>query len=191
MLRLARTQHGPARILRRASTAALVAAVASGLALPGAAQARGHSRSDRDRDGLSSRYELRISRTNSRRRDTDRDRLSDGAEVRRYHTNPRRRDTDRDGLLDGLEVRRYHTNPRRGDTDRDGVSDGREVRARRGPRKPLPWSPPSTRTPDTVIDSSPTATTTSTSAIFRFHSDNAGAIFECRLDGAGYGLCAS
>ena len=49
---------------------------------PAAAESRAR---DRDRDGLSDRYELRKSHTGIRRADTDRDGLRDGYEVR----NPR------------------------------------------------------------------------------------------------------
>ena len=83
---------------------------------------------DRDRDGLSNRFERKRSHTKVRRADTDRDGLKDGAEVKRYKTSPHRRDTDRDGLRDGREVKRYKTSPRRRDTDGDGLSDGAEVK---------------------------------------------------------------
>jgi Bacterial TSP3 repeat len=82
---------------------------------------------DRDRDGLSDRFERTRSHTSAHRRDTDGDRLSDRYELRRSRTSPRRQDTDRDGLTDGYEIRRVKTNPRKADTDRDGLSDGAEV----------------------------------------------------------------
>jgi hypothetical protein len=104
-----------------------------GVSVAGSAAPR---QSDRDRDGLSNRQEVRH-RTNPRKRDTDRDRLSDGLEVKRYRTNPRRRDTDRDRLYDGDEVRRYRTNPRLADSDRDGFTDVVEVRAGTNPRSRL------------------------------------------------------
>ena len=98
---------------------------------------RSHRR-DADKDGLTNRFERRVSHTNPRRKDTDRDRLSDRYEVRRSHTNPRRKDTDRDGLSDRFEVRRSHTNPRRKDTDKDGMNDGAELHpvATRSSRNP-------------------------------------------------------
>ena len=83
---------------------------------------------DRDRDGLSDRYEVRVSKTSIRRKDTDRDGLRDRYEVRKSRTRPRRPDTDRDGLRDGYEVRKSKTNPRRKDTDGDGLSDRFELR---------------------------------------------------------------
>ena len=99
------------------------------------ATAESHAR-DRDRDGLSDRYELKKSHTGVRRADTDRDRLRDGYEVRKSKTNPRRADTDRDGLSDRFELRRSQTHPRSRDTDRDGMNDGLELMLGRDPRKP-------------------------------------------------------
>jgi large repetitive protein len=48
-----------------------------------------------------------------------------------------------------------------------------------------------TTAPDTSIDSSPTDPTTDTSAIFAFSSSDAGATFECRLDGSAFTACAN
>jgi hypothetical protein len=50
-----------------------------------------------------------------------------------------------------------------------------------------------TSTPDTVIDSGPTGTVTSTTATFTFSSPDAGAgaTFECSLDGAAFATCTS
>jgi fibronectin type 3 domain-containing protein len=45
--------------------------------------------------------------------------------------------------------------------------------------------------PDTVIDSGPGASTSSTSASFTFHSTSSGATFSCKLDLASYAACAS
>jgi hypothetical protein len=137
------------------------------------------------------------------RRDTDRDGLSNWAEVHRYRTNPRLADTDGDGLSDGVEVKVTRTNPRRADSDGDGFSDGQEILLGSNPWDPasvpsLPLTtihplarPPDTSSPDTSIDSGPSGTTISTSASFSFHSTDAGATFECRLDGAAFGPCAS
>jgi subtilisin-like proprotein convertase family protein len=46
-----------------------------------------------------------------------------------------------------------------------------------------------TTAPDTSIAAKPSNPSTSTTAQFTFASDDAGATFECRLDGAGYGSC--
>jgi hypothetical protein len=89
---------------------------------------------DRDNDGLRNRFELRVSKTNPKRKDTDSDGLKDGREVRRLKTNPRRKDTDSDGLKDRRELR-LKTNPRRKDTDRDGLKDRRELRLKTNPRR--------------------------------------------------------
>jgi hypothetical protein len=123
--------------------AALLTCLASVLA--STASARVH---DRDRDGLSDRYEQRHSHTAVKRADTDRDGLSDGAEVKRYKTSPLRSDTDRDGIEDGAEVfpetfvggkvrgfvygvgAPVPTSPRSSDTDHDGLSDRTERRLR-------------------------------------------------------------
>jgi hypothetical protein len=72
---------------------------------------------DRDRDGLSNRFERKRSHTNPGKADTDGDRLRDRFELRRSHTNPRKADTDGDGLRDRFELRTLKTNPRRKDTD--------------------------------------------------------------------------
>lgn len=119
----------------RIRKAALVSGGVACLVLFGPATAESHGR-DRDRDGLSDRYEFKESHTGVRRADTDRDGLRDGYGARRSKTNPRRADTDRDGLSDGFELRRSKTHPRRRDTDRDGMSDGLELLLGRDPRKP-------------------------------------------------------
>ena len=105
--------------------------------------AQGAPPRDRDRDGLSDRFEHRRSNTRPDVADTDHDGIEDGREVRRLRTNPRRRDTDHDGLSDGAEVRPNakrrgsplarpsarapRTDPRKWDTDGDGLSDGQEL----------------------------------------------------------------
>lgn len=48
-----------------------------------------------------------------------------------------------------------------------------------------------TKVPNTMIGSGPMAETRMTTAAFAFSSDEAGAIFECSLDGAGYAPCSS
>ena len=48
-----------------------------------------------------------------------------------------------------------------------------------------------TQGPDTVIDSAPPATITTSSTSVSFSSPEAGASFECRLDGGGYSPCTS
>ncbi|MDP4603248.1 MAG: thrombospondin type 3 repeat-containing protein [Solirubrobacteraceae bacterium] len=83
---------------------AAVAAVGLIASLPASALAAKASKTDPDRDGLSTKVEKRL------------------------HTNAHRADTDRDGLKDGAEVR-LGTNPLVKDSDKDGVSDGREVAA--------------------------------------------------------------
>ena len=98
----------------------------------GRSSASSHRR-DTDKDGLTNRFERKVSHTNPRRKDTRPRRLSDRYEVRRSHTNPRRKDTDRDGLKDRFEIRRSHTNPRRKDTDKDGMNDGAELKVHRNP----------------------------------------------------------
>ncbi len=133
----------------RASARSLVVMAISAsfvLALPAAVDARGP---DRDRDGLSNRLEVKVSRTDPRRSDTDGDGLRDGYEVRQSRTSPRRADTDGDGLSDGYEVRRSLTSPRRADTDGDGASDSVELAAGTDPKrrqskpgKPGPTSQP-------------------------------------------------
>lgn len=179
--------------------------------------AESHAR-DRDRDGLSDRYELRKSHTGIRRADTDRDGLRDGYEVRKSKTNPRRADTDRDGLSDGFELRRARTHPRKRDTDRDGMSDGLELVLGRNPRKPdLQQSPldpappapaapagidlpvadppppplPDLLPPDTSITTGPSGTVSSGSVSVSFASTELGSTFECRLDSAAWASCSS
>jgi large repetitive protein len=50
---------------------------------------------------------------------------------------------------------------------------------------------PDTRPPKTTIDSGPSGTSTSTSATFAFSANETGSTFECSLDGAEFGPCAS
>ena len=50
---------------------------------------------------------------------------------------------------------------------------------------------PAAPTPQTTLGSGPQGTVTSTSAAFTFSSDQAGATFQCRLDGGGFGPCTS
>ena len=95
---------------RRVAALASIAALALLLAAPSFAEAGSR---DRDRDGLSNRYEVGHSKTNPTRGDTDRDHLGDGFEVRRSHTNPLKRDTDGDGLTDAYEWRHSKTSPLR------------------------------------------------------------------------------
>lgn len=52
-------------------------------------------------------------------------------------------------------------------------------------------SPPDTTPPDTLIDSGPPASTTSTSATFTFHSTKIGSTFACRLDSGSFTPCTS
>jgi hypothetical protein len=119
--------------MRKVLAALVVAGFALAFLFPATPEAK---RRDRDRDGLSDRFELRRSHTNPRKKDTDRDGLGDRFEVRRSKTNPRRKDTDRDGLRDRFELKRSRTNPRRKDTDKDGLRDGAEVkRWKTNPRK--------------------------------------------------------
>lgn len=87
------------------------------LAAP-AADARTSKRNDPDRDGLTSKQERRLTKTNPRRADSDRDRIPDGLE-----------DPDRDGLSNRAEIK-LGTNPRRADTNGNGIKDGREDRDR-------------------------------------------------------------
>lgn len=116
------SRRQPALSLRRTIGAVLLSLA---VLAPGAASADAKPRkADRDRDGLSDRYEVRVSKTSPRRKDTDRDRLRDRYELRVSKTSPRRRDTDRDGLSDGDEVLRWKTNPRRKDSNGDGITDG-------------------------------------------------------------------
>jgi PKD domain/Bacterial TSP3 repeat len=116
---------GQARMRTRTAVALALLATTASAAFPAAASGRAK---DRDHDGLSNRYEVRVSKTSPRRSDTDRDRLGDRYELKRAKTNPRRRDSDRDGLSDGYEVRRSKTNPLRKDTDSDGLTDRFELR---------------------------------------------------------------
>lgn len=51
-------------------------------------------------------------------------------------------------------------------------------------------SPPDTP-PDTIIDSGPPASTTSTSATFNFHATENGSTFECKLDAGSFAACSS
>ena len=48
-----------------------------------------------------------------------------------------------------------------------------------------------TTAPTTTIDSGPSGSTSDTAAAFAFHSSEAGASFECRLDGAAWAACSS
>jgi hypothetical protein len=69
---------------------------------------------DRDRDGLTDRFERRWGATAWRQRDSDRDGVRDAAE-----------DHDGDGL-GNLGEQRFRTSPVRSDSDGDGVPDGQE-----------------------------------------------------------------
>ena len=150
---------------------------------------------DRDKDGLTNRFERLRSHTSPRHADTDRDRLRDGFEVRRSNTNPRRRDTDGDGLGDGFELRRSLTSPRRKDTDADGIPDGIEVLAGTDPRvsdrKKWGGPRPDRTPPETSITSGPTGMVTTTSASFQFVASEAGSSFRCRVDFGTWDACAS
>ena len=176
---------------RRVAALASIAALALLLAAPSFAQAGPR---DRDRDGLSNRYEVGHSKTNPTRRDTDRDHLGDGFEVRRSHTNPLKRDTDGDSLTDAYEWRHSKTSPLRKDTDRDGTADGVELMLRqdplaneRGKKKLLP----DRISPQTAITAGPSGTVTNGDASFSFTSSEAGSSFQCKLDAAAWGSCAS
>ncbi|MGH9136915.1 MAG: Ig-like domain-containing protein [Acidimicrobiales bacterium] len=68
----------------------------------------------------------------------------------------------RDGLANGINVVRYH-----GD------------------------APPDTTPPETTITSAPAAVTNNATPTFEFSADEAGASFECSLNGAGFASCAS
>ena len=197
---------------------AWIAAAILALAVATPALGAGGKRVDRDRDGLSDRYERHRSHTSPVRRDTDRDGLSDGREVRRSHTKPRRRDTDGDLLRDGFEVRVSYTSPRRRDTDRDRLTDSWELRvSHTNPRRadtdgdgisdfmegvgdwdpPNPKPPPPTSNrpddspPDTSITSGPSGATTATAASFSFSSTESGSSFECKLNAGSWGGCSS
>jgi Polysaccharide lyase/Bacterial TSP3 repeat len=184
--------EGRSRKRARAAAAPIAAIVILSVApLSEAAASR-----DLDRDGLSNRYELKRSHTQPRRSDTDGDKLRDGFEVRRSHTDPRLNDTDADGLRDGYEVRRSKTSPLRKDTDRDGTSDGLELLSgtdplTRGKKKGQPLAPPDSTPPDTTITSGPSGSVATSEVTFEFSSSEAGASFECRLDGAAWARCAS
>ena len=56
-------------------------------------------------------------------------------------------------------------------------------------RRPNP--PPDTTSPNTTITSAPPASTTNLVATFRFASSEAGATFQCSLDGAAWQTCSS
>jgi hypothetical protein len=176
---------------RRVAALASIAALALLLAAPSFAQAGPR---DRDRDGLSNGYEVGHSKTSPTRRDTDRDHLGDGFEVRRSHTNPLKRDTDGDSLTDAYEWRHSKTSPLRTDTDRDGTADGVELMLRQDPlanergKKPLLRDKVS---PQTAITAGPSGTVTNRDAGFSFTSSEAGSSFQCKLDAAAWGSCAS
>jgi hypothetical protein len=53
------------------------------------------------------------------------------------------------------------------------------------------WTTVDTTPPETAIDSGPVSPTEETTAAFTFSSDEAGATFECSLDGASFAACAS
>jgi len=166
---------------RRVWTISLAgAAVVASLGLhAGAVDAKPASQ-DRDKDGLSDRYELARSHTNPRKRDTDGDGLSDSYEVKRSHTNPRKRDTDGDGLSDSYEVKRSHTDPR--------TAGGDLAIARR--HRPSP-PPVDTVAPNTSITAGPAGTVTAGDAAFRFASSESGSSFQCRLDTGTWANCSS
>src|SRR4029079_4972242 len=123
-------------------------------------------------------------------RDRDRDGLTNRFEKLRSHTSPSRADTDRDGLKDGLEVRRTHTNPRKKDTDADGVTDGLEVMLGTNPRRKQK-PPRDTTPPETYMMDAPVGTVPSSSASFSFISSETNSSFQCRLDTGSWGACTS
>ena len=59
------------------------------------------------------------------------------------------------------------------------------------PELVITFAAPDTRAPKTTIDSGPPATGTSTSATFRFSSNESGSTFQCSLDGTPFVVCAS
>jgi hypothetical protein len=59
------------------------------------------------------------------------------------------------------------------------------------PQLIITWGNRDIRAPETTIDAGPSATTQSRSATLRFSSDEAGAAFECSLDGAAFAPCSS
>lgn len=89
-------------------------------ALPAGATA---ASGDRDRDGMSDRWERKY-KVRSAKADHDRDRLSNRQEFR-LRTDPRDADTDNDSLRDGREAR-YGLDPTDRDSDNDGVHDDDE-----------------------------------------------------------------
>jgi len=60
-----------------------------------------------------------------------------------------------------------------------------------GPNDTDPFVWTTTGEPDTIIDSGPTDPTGSYTAIFEFHSDQAGATFQCSVNGSAYVGCSS
>lgn len=100
--------------------------------VPAAALAKG---GDRDRDGMSDRWEKRH-KVKSADGDADRDGLSNGVEFD-ISTHPRKKDSDGDGRADGREDAdrdrlanrdelRFGYDPDEADSDDDGVKDGAE-----------------------------------------------------------------
>ena len=153
----------------------------------GAAQiarlSRGTARADPDHDGLTTRQELRIG-TNPHRFDTDGDGYGDGDEIR-AGTNPRNPHSfpippaPPAPLAQPAPVSEWSGPPPGGMSEEPGSEEGHT------------GEEPDTTPPQTTIDSGPSGTTTSTSAVFGFSSSESGSTFECRLDSGPWSACTS
>ena len=132
---------------------------------------------DPDGDGLSTKYEINVSKTSPTDADTDGDFAPDGQEVlpldNHLVTNPLDADTDDDGLLDGKELGVLvfevkdgknvgltvfgGTNPLKFSTDGDALGDGQELGVAAAPLSEKATN--DTQSPPFLPDLAPTSTT--------------------------------
>jgi hypothetical protein len=100
-------------------------------------------------------------------------------------------DQDGDGLSDAAESA-IGTNPRSANSDGDALTDGADVcpAVAGATANGCPLASPPKAAPSTRITARPKSGTTRRATI-RFSANQAGVIFECKLDGGGYRTCTS